>query len=205
MRGLSLLLALSACASDDVVVATLLDARDAPDAQVAPGCRTQVDCTGASYCAKKSCDDAFGTCLARPTLCAPEPAPVCGCDGVTYFSDCVRQQSGVSLRHAGDCAADEAARCGGVDARMCPANSYCALLFAGDGECASPVEGRCWVIPACDDDGPRGGDRFVPCGRAPSDADCVDACTAITSEVPHRRVFRCRIDRDRERDDPSRI
>jgi hypothetical protein len=199
-RCLPLLLSLLGCAPDDIVVATLVDERDPG---VPSGCQTQADCGVGAYCSKSACADSAGSCTVRPTICEREPAPVCGCDGVTYFNDCVRAQRGVSAAYAGDCRNPETQRCGGADDVPCPAGSYCAKLLPNDAVCDAAVVGTCWVLSACDSS-PRGGERFVPCDDdAEGDPDdCVDACTAISSELPHKRVFRCR--GERERDDIPR-
>ncbi len=48
-------------------------------------------------------NDLFGTCVEKPVFCVQVFAPVCGCDGVTYNSDCARQDAGVSKSHDGTC------------------------------------------------------------------------------------------------------
>lgn len=54
-----------------------------------------------SYCGG---DDSQGICRPRPTDC-PEPGgvPVCGCNGTTYFGECVANFSGVDILHLGPC------------------------------------------------------------------------------------------------------
>ncbi len=50
---------------------------------------------------------AEGTCTPRPLMCDfAEDSPVCGCDGMTYTSDCIRQLRGTSLLHEGACGSD---------------------------------------------------------------------------------------------------
>jgi hypothetical protein len=51
--------------------------------------------------------DIPGKCAYRPHVCVYRKGvfyiPECGCDGVTYRSDCERRKAGVSLRHKGAC------------------------------------------------------------------------------------------------------
>jgi len=49
--------------------------------------------------------DGAGVCRPRPEVCAAIFAPVCGCDGKTYPSDCDRQGAGVSKASEGTCPA----------------------------------------------------------------------------------------------------
>lgn len=201
------------CDVDQVLVATFpVDAgEDAgkqtlPDASVLdagppqPACRTNEDCALDAYCQKDRCDAAIGQCARRPTICAPDPSPVCGCDGITYFNDCLRQQSGMASAFSGDCPRELAVRCADDSDLRCPSSSFCALLVPAGVTCPSELLGTCWVIPECDSNVPRGGERFSRCDDTPEpdddkNDDCVDACRAIRSEKPHVRRFRCTDDR----------
>jgi len=45
----------------------------------------------------------FGECVGMLEFCPDIFDPVCGCDGETYANDCVRQNSGISKLHDGEC------------------------------------------------------------------------------------------------------
>ncbi len=47
--------------------------------------------------------DAPGTCQTPPTTCTPGGAQVCGCDGVTYASECEAHMAMSGVDHAGAC------------------------------------------------------------------------------------------------------
>jgi hypothetical protein len=45
--------------------------------------------------------DRSGTCVRIPSCCRRIDRPACGCNGVTYSNDCVRQTAKVSKKHDG--------------------------------------------------------------------------------------------------------
>lgn len=192
-RVLALAVLLVACKEDPVVLATLPPSDRPPNEERCGG----DDCARGTYCEKPECDAPVGMCLPFPTVCPADEAPVCGCDGVTYFNDCLRRAAGAGAAHAGECVR-EALGCGDVDGE-CPAGAVCSLLTGGDErECTGAFRGRCWVIPpACPP--PSATDRWRPClpippmgpEPPPPPPPCIDTCSAIRSGAPHVRAFRC--------------
>ena len=173
-----------ACSEETIVLATV----PAEDAGTPHGkrCTTNDDCSQDGFCEKVTCDAPAGECRRRPTLCAQEQRPTCGCDGITYLDDCLRRAAGVSSSTPGECDAS-ALRCSATQA--CPAGATCALLAMRDFMCSPDLAGVCWVIPAvCPP--PVTGDRWDPCAPGPGPR-CVGTCEAIAAGVPFRRAGRC--------------
>lgn len=173
------------CAGSDIVVAEL-PAADGGEAGVTPdaapaACATASDCNGTELCARARCDDPAGVCTARPASCSADGAPVCGCDGVTYWNDCVRRQFGVSASTPDSCGAGGliAVTCNAT--HPCPtAGALCAHLAPPGGVCPPDIPGSCWVLPAsCGASDPK---RWVPCGQAGA---CVGLCDALRAGTPH--------------------
>jgi len=154
-------------------------------------CGDVSDCDNYFFCQKDSCSAPMGTCQTRPLFCDPDPVPVCGCDGVTYWNDCYRRQFGVASSAPGECSG-YARRCNvGADCGNFPA--YCAHILPPGRTCAdvtNPLpEGICWVIP------PRpemveDNNLFLLCPDATMDPPefCADTHLAIAFEFPHIRI-----------------
>ncbi len=188
--------ALSGCAPEDIVVGTLIpDAAtdDAPTQDEPPpgngGCATNDDCGETSFCAKSSCGAPTGSCQLRPVECDGMDMNFCGCDGVTYWNDCLRQQSGVPFSTMGECRVG-AAMCTPAGPSSCPVvGASCERLLTPGGSCGEDVQGACWVVPfpptPCS--GPGGGppSLWAPCDGPPM---CTDTCSAIRSGMPYHPV-----------------
>src|SRR5580658_6485981 len=176
--GLLLALSALSCGEQDVVVASLsetIDSGSRRDASIperdsaseaaltdrvdggadAPSlddggghwCSNDQDCP-AAFCAKSSCGASHGRCQAPPFNCDDGFDPVCGCDGVTYWNDCLRQQHGVSVRTMGQCSTYFVVCDGGADNPSCPAPASCGKLDTGfSGACDPESPGVCWVLP----------------------------------------------------------
>lgn len=65
-------------------------------------CRSHRACFRDELCEREGCQGA-GHCARRPEGCDEGGEPVCGCDGVTYVSDCHRSLEGASRSHLGRC------------------------------------------------------------------------------------------------------
>lgn len=146
-------------------------------------CYTNDDCAG-WICEKPGCDAPMGVCLPRPVFPPPDPDPVCGCDGVTYWNDDIRKTFGTTLASIGEC---------GETACACDTGADCDVPYAScshllpRGEMCGKGMGACWVLPPqCVETGDPM--RWREC-RPPDAPDppppCVDTCVAIRSERPH--------------------
>lgn len=145
---------------------------------VPPPCRFNADCA-AGFCQKSQCFDDIGHCERRDVICEGQrPAPVCGCDGITYYNDCWRRQAGVASSTSGECRS-QAIQCG--RSSDCPVGE-CAHLFAPGDPCSgpSPIPGTCWVVPDTCDANLASLDsvRFTECG-GPNAGRCADTCLAV--------------------------
>lgn len=151
-------------------------------------CRSNGDCPPSRVCAKNDCTAELGACEPEPLFCEATRATVCGCDGVTYWNDCVRRSAGVAASTQGECSAgavscDVADDCGVEDA-------VCARLRPrGSLDMCPPGPGTCWVLPKeqCD---PRDSRRWVECVPPGTPIPtfpppCIDTCTALMSGRTH--------------------
>jgi hypothetical protein len=175
MRRLFLTLMLAtACGPVDLTIVNVPDGGNFVP-PTGPSCADSNQCDAGQYCEKSGCGVALGHCVQRPAVCTSDGPPQCGCDGVTYWNECLRKRAGVeSARENGPCTAPRACD----TTTPCPTGGYCARLVRPQ-ECGRVVAGACWDLPDGTCTGP--GPRYIQCGAAPP---CVDACTAIRSEQP---------------------
>lgn len=187
----------SACADEQIVLATLPPGFDGGMAGDPKRCVDNSGCSGKELCARTSCGDVAGSCELAPLLCDEDAHPVCGCDGVTYWNDCLGRVAGVTSMTVGECGYN-ARKCGkgahgpapGSD-MDCPDATYCARLLPNDGPpdfCSGDAPGTCWALPAvCPEHG--GPDRWIAC--AMTKGGCVSSCDAIRSGAPYKRAKAC--------------
>jgi hypothetical protein len=155
------------------------------------GCSSNGECAASEFCAKSSCLAVTGTCEPRPTTCTATESPVCGCDGISYWNDCLRQQYGIASSTLFTCSSTDpnTQSCGGFANLQCPnPNAVCAYMFPGKLTCQiSDPLGKCWVMPAqC---------PSIVVGASWRDCNgsntCVSVCNAILSEQPYYHDNTC--------------
>lgn len=131
------------------------------------------DCGPGYYCLAPGCG--AGDCVQKPVPAgqSPDPAPVCGCDGVTYWNDEVAASLGMSIESAGACAAP--IPCG--PGLMCPGNMKCNRQVTDEPSCDPQAMGECWgTALSCP--------LVGPVGRACTNAKCELQCSLIQSQNP---------------------
>jgi hypothetical protein len=205
----------AACTSEEILLAKVPASSEGGTRRESARCVDTTDCARNAFCEKRSCDSVGGSCEPRPIVCEDEASPVCGCDGVTYWNDCLRRVAGVSAMAEGECT-KTALTCGpkGSDPSRpppprdpgdpaeplfgCPEGASCARLLPFGGTDPTPtadecprdeLQGTCWSLPAVCPSANPGSDRWLPCGVA--NAPCATTCEAIRSGEPYKRAKAC--------------
>ncbi|MFO0759053.1 MAG: hypothetical protein U0359_21355 [Byssovorax sp.] len=135
----------------------------------------QNPCGAGMYCDAPGCGN--GTCKPIPNTESGMKDPVCGCDGLSYWSASVAGKHGMSYAQLGACGVSKT--CGGFANLKCPAGVSCNYLLPDAASCkGADLSGTCWVMPAvCEP-----GIGFGPTTRACGEQNCTDACTLIKQE-----------------------
>lgn len=166
---------LFACAPNDVVVADIPQEDGGKPSQQAP-CVSDKDCAANQFCDRDTCGAETGHCRNEPPYCDGRTDNECGCDGITYWNDCLRAQAGVSKSAEGPCAGG--AMCG-AGSGGCNGSAKCGRLVFHDGDCSADPPGQCWVLP---DTCPPDDSHWLSCTPA---SPCTSVCDAIKSEQPY--------------------
>ena len=150
-------------------------------------CTAATDCPSGWTCAKLDCANPTGVCQVRPLLCDGTVLPVCGCDGVTYWNDCIRQQNGVAASMLGQCTRTALPCSQGSDCKV-PGASCARLDPTPSGGCGTPGPGTCWVTPSDCATTPTA-QAWTSCQQPgtgqPPQHTCTNTCEAIRSEQLH--------------------
>jgi hypothetical protein len=146
-------------------------------------CSSGADCAmpppnSALFCDKPGCGAGMGTCALQPKSqlgLSGAPAPVCGCDHVTYWNADYAAFHGISIASQGACPGATAVACD--ENTPCAGTMKCNRVVAGAAQCDPSAPGTCWSMPvSC----PLGGAS----ARACSNQTCQSMCDLVQSQNP---------------------
>ncbi|MEZ4450552.1 MAG: hypothetical protein R3B09_13815 [Nannocystaceae bacterium] len=113
--------------------ATSEDTATSGVAALGEACDADTPCAPGSYCDTTGVGDTpycefVGVCVATPSECSDDDAPICGCDGLLYPNACAAAQAGVGTRGADGCAPPRGRfRCGFGFCEL--AGEYCEFVY----------------------------------------------------------------------------
>jgi hypothetical protein len=139
-------------------------------------CADNVDCRQDEFCDKEHCTDPHGSCTHRPICMGMDGyQPVCGCNGVTYWNDCLRKVDGASLESSDECSTAKSCNGNGD----CPPGPFATCARVSQVSCpSSGATGVCWgVPPQCPPGQPANVENC-------SGGACMDLCGALKSGQP---------------------
>lgn len=152
-------------------------------------CSDEEPCEFGWTCERQGCDAPTGVCVPWPPDCFPNYNPVCGCDGVTYWNDCIRLRSGARLAGPDICRAGACTCEVGADCNVPYAS--CSHLLPPGAMCGHG-EGACWVLPPVCPPPPVGAKLWREC-KPPEQGGtggCLDLCSAIATEHSYAELHR---------------
>lgn len=175
------------------------DARVRMEAGIDGGrlCMSKSDCGPAQTCEPSACGSKTGVCVASSMFCNEKHEPECGCDGLTYYSPCLRRRYGV----ARDPECRMQRKCEAGPCAPHPATGelvYCSHYLEDRAMCRQQSSGEriCYVLPqACPSysegdvyswcDAPSSGTGGAGGGGGP-EFNCISKCEAIKipTQVP---------------------
>ena len=147
------------------------------------------ECAASEYCAASSCA-AIGVCTPRP-IASSDFAPVCGCDGVTYWNASYASSLGKTTGATGACTGAGVKACGGFAGTRCPTGDDCIEDRTHFGTCSvADGGGACWAIPSSATCGVGLGGYRQCTGTA---GRCTDYCSAVKSKTAFMKDATCPI------------
>lgn len=135
------------------------------------------NCPSGSYCEVNGCGR-DGVCRPVPKTESDVEAPVCGCNGVTYWNANVAARSYMSVRMNGACADGTPYLKTCDKGTPCPQGSKCAVLPSSGATCSITNSGICWRLPSSCPDVTK---RYRECGLG--NVGCTTKCDGIDGEM----------------------